>query len=50
MDVEIVMFPKTKVAAIEHLGSPALEHDTARKLIAWGNLRDYLEMEFLHDG
>ena len=35
MDVQIVMFPETKVAAIEHLGSPALEYDTARKLIAW---------------
>lgn len=35
MDVQIVKFPETKVAAIEHLGSPALEHDTARKLITW---------------
>lgn len=35
MDVEIVVFPETRVAAIEHLGSPALEHVTARKLIAW---------------
>ena len=35
MDVQIVKFPETKVAAIEHLGSPALEHDTAKKLIAW---------------
>ena len=35
MDVQIVVFPETKVAAIEHLGSPALEHVTARKLIAW---------------
>lgn len=35
MDVRIVMFPETKVAAIEHLGPPALESDTARKLIAW---------------
>lgn len=35
MDVQIVVFPETKVAAIEHFGSPALEHDTARKLIAW---------------
>ncbi len=35
MDVQIVIFPETKVAAIEHFGSPALEHDTARKLIAW---------------
>ena len=35
MDVQIVIFPETKVAAIEHFGSPALEHDTVRKLIAW---------------
>ena len=35
MNVQIVMFPETKVATIEHLGSPALEYDTVRKLIAW---------------
>lgn len=35
MDVEIIIFPETRVAAIEHLGPPSLEHDTARKLIAW---------------
>jgi AraC family transcriptional regulator len=35
MDVQIVVFPETNVAAIEHFGSPALEHDTVRKLIAW---------------
>ena len=35
MDVQIVVFPETNVAAIEHLGSPAFEHDTVRKLIAW---------------
>lgn len=35
MNVEIVIFPRTKVAAVEHRGSPALEHDTARKLISW---------------
>lgn len=35
MNVEIVVFPETKVAAVEHRGSPALEHETARKLIAW---------------
>jgi AraC family transcriptional regulator len=35
MDVQIVSFPETKVAAIEHFGAPALEHDTVRKLIAW---------------
>ncbi len=35
MDVEIVIFPETKVAAIEHLRSPALEHETVKKLITW---------------
>jgi AraC family transcriptional regulator len=35
MNVQIVVFPETKVAAIEHFGSPTLEHGTARKLIAW---------------
>jgi AraC family transcriptional regulator len=35
MEVEIVTFPETKVACIEHYGSPALEHETARRLIAW---------------
>ena len=35
MNVEIVTFAATKVAVIEHHGSPALEHGTARKLIAW---------------
>jgi AraC family transcriptional regulator len=35
MDVQIVVFPETSVAAIEHVGSPALEHDTVRKLVAW---------------
>lgn len=46
MDVQIVVFPETRVAAIEHHGSPALEHDTARKLIAWkleNGLRDPLK-------
>jgi len=35
MDVRIVVFPETKVAAVEHFGAPALEHATAKKLIAW---------------
>ncbi len=35
MNVEIVTFPETKVAAIEHAGSPTLEYETVRKLIAW---------------
>ena len=35
MEVRIVDFPETKVAAVEHLGPPELEHDTARRLIQW---------------
>jgi AraC family transcriptional regulator len=35
MNVQILVFPETKVAAIEHFGSPDLEHDTVKKLIAW---------------
>src|SRR5262249_3315932 len=35
MQVDIVTFPETKVAAIEHRDAPALDHDTVRKLIAW---------------
>lgn len=35
MQVRIVTFSETKVAFIEHRGSPALEHETAQELIAW---------------
>lgn len=35
MDVQIVDFPETRVAVLEYRGSPALEHETVRKLIAW---------------
>ena len=35
MQVRIVQFPQTRVAAIRHTGPPWQEHDTARKLIAW---------------
>ena len=35
MQVKIVTFPETKVAVIEHRGSPALEHETVRNLITW---------------
>jgi AraC family transcriptional regulator len=35
MEVRIVDFPETKVAAVEHLGPPELEHDTAKRLIQW---------------
>lgn len=43
MDVEIVIFPVTKVALIEHHGSPKLEHETARKLIAWKLRNQFLD-------
>jgi AraC family transcriptional regulator len=35
MQVSIVTFPETKVAAIRHVGPPSQEHETVRKLIAW---------------
>lgn len=35
MDVSIVTFPQTRVAGIRHIGPPWLEHETARKLVAW---------------
>jgi AraC family transcriptional regulator len=35
MQVSIVTFPETRVAAISHLGPPWQEHETAGKLIAW---------------
>ena len=35
MNVQIVTFPCTKMAAIEHIGPPWLEHDTARLMVEW---------------
>ena len=35
MEVRIVNFPETRVAAIEHRGPPEREHETVRKLIEW---------------
>ena len=35
MEVKIVNFPETKVAVLEHRGSPAFEHESVKKLIAW---------------
>ncbi|OIR24813.1 AraC family transcriptional regulator [Bathymodiolus thermophilus thioautotrophic gill symbiont] len=35
MEVKIVNFPATKVAVLEHHGSPALKHESIKKLIAW---------------
>ena len=35
MDVRIVDFPETRVAVVSHVGDPAREHETARRLVAW---------------
>lgn len=35
MDVKIVDFPETRVAALEHHGAPELEHESVRRLIEW---------------
>jgi AraC family transcriptional regulator len=35
MEVRIVTFPQTRVAGIRHVGPPSLEHETAKKLVAW---------------
>ena len=35
MDVRIVEFPQTTVAAVEHHGPPALEYETSGRLIRW---------------
>jgi len=35
MEVEIVLFPMTYLAIIEHYGAPELEHESVNKLIKW---------------
>lgn len=35
MDVQIVDFPETKVAALEHKGPPETEHESIKKFIVW---------------
>lgn len=35
MKVEIVLFPMTYLAIIEHYGAPELEHKSVNKLIKW---------------
>lgn len=35
MDVKIIHFPETKVAVVEHRGSPATEYESVKRLIAW---------------
>ena len=51
MEIQIVTFPETRVAAIEHFGSPALEHDTVRKLIVWKLENRFLDpLKYRHYG
>jgi AraC family transcriptional regulator len=35
MNVQIVQFPETKVAALEHRGSPDRERESIKKLVQW---------------
>ena len=35
MEVKVVEFAETKVAVLEHHGSPSLEHESIKKLISW---------------
>lgn len=35
MQVEIVTFPQTPVAMVEHLGPPEREHESIMRLVAW---------------
>lgn len=35
MDVSIIEFPETRVAVLEHRGSPALVNESAQQFIAW---------------
>jgi AraC family transcriptional regulator len=35
MNVEIVQFPETRVAAVEHKGPPELEHESVKRLVDW---------------
>jgi len=42
MEVEIVEFPDTKVAVIEHEGPPEMEHQSVKKLILWRKENGFL--------
>ncbi len=35
MNVEIVEFPETKIAVVEHRGAPEKEYLAVKKLVAW---------------
>lgn len=51
MEVSIVTFPETKVAAITHLGLPESEHDTVRILKTWKLQNRFLDpVRYRHYG
>jgi AraC family transcriptional regulator len=35
VNVQIVVFPETRIAALEHRGPPGREYETVRRLIEW---------------
>lgn len=45
MDIEIVFFPFTLIATVEHFGSPSLEGQTIKKLIKWRQENNFLDSE-----
>jgi AraC family transcriptional regulator len=45
MEVRIVTFPETRVAALAHSGPPEAEHATVRKLVAWKLENRFLDPE-----
>ncbi|MCX8640263.1 GyrI-like domain-containing protein [Gilliamella sp. B3172] len=45
MNVEIVQFPATQLAVIEHYGSPLLENNTLNKFIKWRQENNFLDSQ-----
>ncbi|OCG06638.1 hypothetical protein A9G13_10285 [Gilliamella sp. wkB178] len=45
MNVEIVKFPETHIAVLEHFGSPLLEYKTVDKLVKWRQENNLLDNE-----
>jgi AraC family transcriptional regulator len=35
MNIEIVDFPETKIAVVEHCGTPEKEYESVKQLVAW---------------
>ncbi len=50
MDVEIVLFPMTQLAVIEHYGTPELKHESVNKLIKWRQENQLLDNKYRNYG